>query len=92
MNKAKFINFIADMHNMKKVDSEDILNKVIEAIKNAMAQGEEVKITGFGIFQLSKREAKVGNHPKTGEKIKIQAHNQPVFKVGKTLKRICNGG
>ena len=90
MNKTEFIDFIADMHNMKKTKAEDMLNKIIDSIKNAMARGGEVKITSFGIFELKQREARDGYHPKTGKKIDIKAYKQPVFKISKTLKEICN--
>ena len=92
MNKTQFIDFIADMHSIKKSEAEATLNKVIESIKDALGKELEVKIPGFGTWQVIKRQAREGHHPKTGEKIKIQAYNQPVFKVGKTLKKICNGG
>ena len=92
MNKSEFIDFIADMHNMKKSAAEDMLNKVIDSIKDAMGKGEEVKITSFGTFQVIKREDRVGHHPYTGEKIQINAYVQPTFKVSKTLKEICNAG
>lgn len=90
MNKTEFIDFIASQHAIKKTEAEKSLNQITEAIIKALSQGEEIKITGFGIFEVKQKDARSGHHPKTGVKIDIPAYKQPVFKIGKTLKRICN--
>lgn len=90
MNKTEFIDFIANQHAITKVQAEKNLNQITEAITKALSQGEEVKITGFGIFEVTQKEASIGHHPRTGKKINIKAYKQPKFKVGKILKSICN--
>ena len=51
-----------------------------------LAAGEKVQVTGFGIFEVKEREARVGRNPLTGEAIQIAASRTPAFKPGKALK------
>ena len=53
-----------------------------------MAQGDKVQLSGFGIFEVKDRQARVGRNPKTKEAIEIPASRQPVFKPSKALKDI----
>lgn len=57
-----------------------------EKITKSLAKGEEVGITGFGVFKTVKRAARMGVNPKTGEKIQIPAMTKPKFSAGKLLK------
>ena len=58
----------------------------LAAIKKALKKGESVTLVGFGTFSVSKRKARKGRNPQTGEAIKIAAKKVPVFKAGKGLK------
>jgi len=53
---------------------------------SALSKGEKLTLTGFGTFSVSKRAARMGVNPRTGEKIKIKATTVPKFKAGKSLK------
>ncbi len=59
---------------------------VFDTIVKTLSKGEEVAITGFGIFRVVKRAARMGINPKTGEKIQIAASTKPKFRAGKVLK------
>jgi DNA-binding protein HU-beta len=59
---------------------------MLDAITSALSKGQKVTITGFGTFSVSKRAARMGVNPRTGEKIKIKATTVPKFKAGKSLK------
>ncbi|MFA5870372.1 MAG: HU family DNA-binding protein [Candidatus Paceibacterota bacterium] len=59
---------------------------VFDTIVKTMSRGEEVAITGFGTFRITKRAARMGVNPKTGEKIQIKASTKPKFRAGKLLK------
>ncbi len=76
----------AAKHCDSKKQALDCVNSVIDSITNALSKGQKVTITGFGTFSVSKRAARQGVNPRTGEKIKIAATKVPKFKAGKTLK------
>ncbi len=69
-----------------KKQATECLNGLIDAITNALSKGQKITITGFGTFSTSKRAARQGVNPRTGEKIKIAATTVPKFKAGKSLK------
>lgn len=62
------------------------VDAVFDTIVKTMGRGEEVAITGFGVFRVVKRAARMGVNPKTGEKIQIAAATKPKFRAGKVLK------
>ena len=86
MNKNELINAVAERANLTKKDSEIAVSAVIDAITDALCDGDKVQLVGFGSFEVKKREARVGRNPKTKEPIEIPATKVPVFKAGKLLK------
>ena len=64
----------------------DALNAILDEITTTLSKGGQVTVTGFGTFRVSKRAARAGRNPKTGEAIKIPAMKVPKFKAGKGLK------
>ena len=86
MNKTELINAVADKTELPKKDAEAAITAVVEAISEALAQGEKVQLVGFGSFEVKTRAARVGRNPKTGEDIPIPATKVPAFKAGKALK------
>ena len=86
MNKAELINAIAASTELTKKDAEKALSATLEAITNALAQGDKVQIVGFGSFEVKQRAAHTGRNPRTKEPIEIPASAMPVFKAGKALK------
>ena len=86
MNKTELIAACAESTGMSKKDSERALNAAIDAITAALVKGEKVQISGFGIFEVKKREARVGRNPRTKEAIEIPASKVPAFKASKALK------
>lgn len=85
MNKAELIAEIAKATSTKK-DAEAALDAGIEAIKKALKKGDSVTLVGFGTFSVSKRKARKGRNPQTGEAIKIAAKKVAIFRAGKGLK------
>ncbi len=90
MNKNDLISKVADSAGLTKVDAGAAVEAVFSTIETAMAQGDSVSIIGFGTFSITKRAARTGRNPRTGESIKIKASNQPKFKAGTTLKQAVN--
>jgi len=90
MNKAEFINHIASQSQCTKVDAEKVIDMFTSSVIDAMGQGKEISLVGFGNFSVSKIEARTGRNPRTGEELKIAAYNQPKFKAGQKLKDAVN--
>lgn len=86
MNKTELIAAAAQNAGVSKKDAERVVNAAIDAVTAALAKGEKVQLSGFGIFEVKNREARVGRNPATKETIQIPASKVPVFKASKTLK------
>lgn len=86
MNKAELISAAVEQAGLSKKDTEAVVNATLDTIANTLAEGEEVRLVGFGTFEVKKREARTGRNPKTKEEIKIPATKVPAFKAGKALK------
>lgn len=86
MNKTELVAAIAEKSNLTKKDSENALNAALEAISEAMQNGDKVQLIGFGSFETKKRAARSGRNPKTMAAIEIPASIYPTFKPGKALK------
>lgn len=69
-----------------KSEAGKALDAVVEVIKDALAAGETVTLTGFGSLKVSERAARTGRNPQTGKEIKIPASKAVKFTVGKALK------
>ena len=90
MNKTELIAAIAEKSGITKKDAERVLAATVETITAAMAKGNRVQLSGFGIFETKKREARTGRNPHTKETIQIAASTVPVFKASKSLKDAVN--
>ena len=86
MNKNELVAAVAERSNLSKKDSELAVSAMIDAITDALCEGEKVQLVGFGSFEVKKREARVGRNPQSGEPVEIPATKVPVFKAGKLLK------
>jgi len=86
LTKTELIEKIATGSGLKKVEAGKALDATIDAVKSALKKGQKVTLVGFGTFYVSKRKARKGRNPRTGEEIKIPAAKVPKFTAGKTLK------
>ena len=86
MNKTELIAIAAQNAGMTKKDAERCLNAALDAMTAALRKGDKVQLSGFGIFEVKEREARVGRNPRTKETIQIPATRTPVFKPSKALK------
>lgn len=95
MNKNEFIAAVYE-HASHSTDglSKSVVGQIIESalatIENAMRQGDEVRLVGFGNFYVSQRDAGTGRNPRTGEPIAIKASRSPKFRAGKQLRDSVN--
>ena len=86
MNKTELIAAVAEKADLSKKDAEAAITATVDAITEALTQGEKVQLVGFGSFEEKTRAARVGRNPRTGEEIPISEAKLPVFKAGKALK------
>lgn len=91
MNKGDLISKIAENAKLTKAQASDALNAVLDSIEGALKSGDKVTLIGFGTFSVSKREARTGRNPQSGESIQIDAKNVVKFKPGKELGDSVNG-
>lgn len=85
MNKGDLIGEVSQVLASKK-DAQAAVDTLLAAITKALRKGEDVTLVGFGTFKVTKRKARMGRNPRTGEEIKIKAAKVPKFVAGKALK------
>ena len=86
MKKQDLITIIQGITKRTKVQAEEILKALTDAIADEMAKGGSVDIAGFGKFEGIMRDARTARNPRTGEMVKVAAKRVPKFKAGKALK------
>ncbi len=86
MNKSDLIDAIATKADLSKAASARALDALIETIVDAVAQGDDVSLVGFGSFKAVERAAREGKNPKTGEKLTIAETTVPKFAAGASFK------
>ncbi len=90
MKKTELKDAIASKAGLDKKTAEKAMQAFLDIVTEELAKGEAVQLTGFGTFDISKRAAREGRNPLTGESIKIKASNTVRFKAGKALKDKVN--
>ena len=90
MNKTQLVEHIAGKSDISKAAASRALASIIDAVKKTLKKGDTVTLVGFGTFSVSKRAARTGRNPRTGDPLKIKAAKVPRFKPGKGLKDALN--
>ena len=90
MNKTELVAAMADKAGLTKKDAEAALKAFTDVVSDELKKGEKVQLVGFGTFEVSKRAAREGRNPQSGEVMKIAASKAPKFKAGKALKDMIN--
>jgi DNA-binding protein HU-beta len=91
MNKRDLVDAISNRMGDKKTATEAV-NAVVETIQRAVAKGDKVAITGFGVFEKTVRPARTARNPATGAAIKVPKTSVPKFRAGADFKAMVNGG
>ncbi|KZY28055.1 MULTISPECIES: nucleoid-associated protein HU-beta [unclassified Oleiphilus] len=91
MNKSELIDAIAESADISKAAAGRAIDAVVESVTNALKEGDQVTLIGFGTFSVKDRAARTGRNPQTGAEIQIAAAKIPSFKAGKGLKDAVNG-
>jgi DNA-binding protein HU-beta len=85
MTKAELVSKIAEDAGITKIAAASALDSFIDGVTKSLKDGDKLTLVGFGTFSVSKRAARMGRNPFTGEQIKIKARKVAKFKASKEL-------
>jgi DNA-binding protein HU-beta len=91
VNRAELIDQIRDRLGVDKRAAETAVDAVFDTIQRAVAAGEKVALTGFGVFERVDRAARTGRNPRTGAAVKIKKTSVPKFRPGTQFKGVVSG-
>ena len=91
MKKSDIADRVADRTGVSRQVARNAVDAVFEAMGEALANAEEVRVSGFGTFGTRSRPARTGRNPRTGESLSIEASTAPVFKPSRKLRDAVNG-
>jgi DNA-binding protein HU-beta len=91
VNRAELIEAIRDRLGADRKTAESAVDAVLDTIQRAVATGERVAITGFGVFEKVDRAARTGRNPRTGEAVKVKKTSVPKFRPGTQFKGVVSG-
>ena len=88
MTKADLVEQVAEAigPGITKKDCALIVDGLLNAVKRALANGENIEIRGFGTFKVKKRKSRMARNPRTGEGVRVLSRTVPVFKPSKHLR------
>tara|TARA_B100000029_G_scaffold190609_1_gene188512 strand:+ start:488 stop:781 length:294 start_codon:yes stop_codon:yes gene_type:complete len=90
MTKADIVNSVSEATGLTKVETEAVLEGILQSVSSSLKRGERVDIRGFGSFIVKKRNAREARNPATNETVSLQERYVPTFKVSKLLKKEVN--
>lgn len=90
MTKAELVEKIYEKAGIAKKDSSALVELVFDIMKSTLKSGDNLKISGFGNFEVKKKADRKGRNPQTGEEITIQARQVLTFKPSSVLKSAIN--
>jgi len=88
MNKVLLGEKLADKMGLKKKVGLDIVEAMLDLMKETLSKGEKVQLIPFGTFEIRKRRGRVGRNPRTGQQVQIKERRVVAFKTGKGLKAV----
>jgi integration host factor subunit alpha len=92
LTKAQLADLLFDQIGLNKRESKDMVDAFFDLISERLAQGQDVKLSGFGNFQIRTKAPRPGRNPRTGEAIPIQARRVVTFHASSKLKEQIQGG
>ena len=90
MTKSELITLYGKERGRKKKEAEADVNYIFDTIRDVLADGEKVVLTGFGTFDVRDRREKRCLNPRTGEPLQLPSGKAPAFKAGRGLKEAVN--
>ena len=91
LTKAELADMLFEQVGLNKREAKELVDAFFDRIVQELAQGEDVKISGFGNFQLRAKSPRPGRNPRTGEPIAIEARRVVTFHASQKLKAIVQG-
>ena len=91
MNKNELAQQLSERTGLAKNDAAKAVDGLFDLITDTLKAGDEIRVTGFGVFAVAERAGGKGRNPQTGEEITIKPSKQPRFRAGKQLKDALNG-
>jgi DNA-binding protein HU-beta len=85
MNKGQLVDRMAQAAGISKTAADKALNGFMDAVTDALGQGDKVTLVGFGTFHISERKGRTGRNPRTGAPIEIKEKKIVRFKPGTRL-------
>ena len=86
LTKSDIIENLNNEIGLNKREAKELVDMLFNDIKNLLSEGHEVKLSGFGNFQLRDKSSRPGRNPRTGEDVEISARRVVTFKSGQKLK------
>jgi integration host factor subunit alpha len=86
LTKAEIADHLFEEVGLNKREAKEFVDSFFEAIRDALESGDNVKLSGFGNFQLREKNQRPGRNPKTGEEIPISARRVVTFRPGQKLR------
>jgi len=86
LTKADIVERVYKEANFSKKEAADLIDLVFKIIKDTLARGEKVKISGFGNFSIRDKSTRIGRNPQTGDAMEISARRVLTFKPSQVLK------
>ena len=90
MTKAEIVEKIMAGTGLAKKDSAEMMETVFSIMKSTLEQGENLKLAGFGNFQVKQKNDRLGRNPQTGESITISSRRVVTFKPSALLRQAIN--
>ena len=92
MTKRELVIDVAERLGYTQNEVSAVVQTTLETIVDALAQGNRLEVRNFGVFEIKKRDARIGRNPRTGASVPISEKRVPVFKPGKALKELVERG
>ena len=90
LTKADIVDHIASGTGLTKVETEAVVDGFIQTVIEALKEGKNIEIRGFGSFKTKKRKGRMARNPRTGAQVQVDEHYVPFFKVSKELRSTVN--
>ncbi|MDF2529920.1 MAG: integration host factor, alpha subunit [Gammaproteobacteria bacterium] len=91
LTKAELTNKLCREIEISQIEAKEYINSFFDEIRNLLAEGNFIKLSGFGNFELREKAARPGRNPKTGETAIVSARRVVTFKSGQKFKKIVAG-
>ena len=86
ITKLDIIEYLSDKYHLSKQDTKNVVENFLEEIRLSLESGQDVKLSGFGNFELRDKSSRPGRNPKTGDVVRVSARRVVTFKPGQKLR------